>query len=68
MNKHCDKYWRFNKEQIQSIVSAMCGYYCCQFVIFMEKYRNDFNRMLRLYTNDTALNDVIVYKFMRAIQ
>ena len=67
MIKHCYDDWYFNDRQIQSIVSSTCVAYAIQFVIFMEKYRFDFTKMLRLYTTDTALNDVIVLQFLRSL-
>ena len=67
MNKHCRNGWDFNDQQIQSVLSNYCGPFCVQFCLFMCKYNNDFTKMLKLYTNDTMLNNRIVLTFMKSI-
>jgi len=62
MNKHCIR-WTFNRKQVQSIISTFCGYYCCMFC--MLRCRSfDMNRIVNLFTTDTAFNDSIVHSFV----
>ena len=67
MNKHCKNGWDYNEHQIQSVLSDYCAPFCIQFCLYMCKYNNDFSKMLRLYTNDTMLNNRIVHTFMKSI-
>jgi hypothetical protein len=62
MNKNC-RIWTFNKKQLQSRVSAFCGYYCCIFVMFKSK-GFDMTKFIRLFTNDTGFNDVMVHQML----
>ena len=62
LNKYC-KYWTFNKKQLQSIASNVCGHYC----IFYCAYRcREFglNDIISWFSSDTGLNDALVYNFV----
>jgi hypothetical protein len=67
LNERCIEKWTYNDEQIQSVISKMCGAYCIQYVILMENSKHDFNKLLELYSNDTALNDYLCKQFLLAI-
>ena len=62
MNKNCLK-WTFNGRQLQSIISRFCGHYCIMYCVYRNNER-DLNQMLKCFTNDTALNDYLVHKFV----
>ncbi len=62
MNKYCTK-WRRNERQIQSVLTRFCGHYC----IFYSLYKcldYDIKTITDSFTNDTALNDWIVHRFV----
>ena len=52
-----------NEKQIQSSISSFCGHYCVFYCLF--KYLHyDLDSILNCFTDDTALNDAIVHKFV----
>ena len=62
MNEHCRE-WTFNRKQLQSITSRFCGHYCACFCIL----RSSGFHMLRYFTDDTGLNDVVVHELICSI-
>jgi hypothetical protein len=63
MNTHC-RHWIYNKRQLQSIASKLCGYYCVLYCIFRSRGR-DLNSFVNSFTNDTGFNDVLIGRAMR---
>ena len=61
MNEHCIA-WSYNTRQLQSVVSSYCGFYCC-FYCMLKCRGFDLNRVVKLFTRDTGLNDSIVRSF-----
>jgi len=62
MNRHCTS-WNFNDRQIQSIISKFCGHYCIYFCILRSR-GIDMRKIVRNFTSDTALNDVLVHTYV----
>ena len=62
MNKHC-RNWTYNRNQLQSIASNFCSYYCACYCIFRSR-NVDMTRFVRHFTNDTGLNDLLVHELM----
>ncbi len=62
MNKHC-RHWTFNHRKLQSVLSRFCGHYCCFYCVFRcSGY--DLRKVVSMFTNDTAFNDVLVHNFV----
>jgi len=59
MNRHCVS-WNFNDKQLQSVVSKFCGYYCIYFCILRSR-DVDMCKIVRSFSSDTGLNDVLVH-------
>ena len=52
--------WIRNERQIQKVISTFCGHYC----IFYCLYRSrglDVRKIVRMFTKDTSLNDLIAH-------
>jgi len=62
MNKHC-AVWTFNKKQLQSIISSLCGYYCCLYCMLRCR-RVEMTRIVAMFTSDTGFNDTIAHSFV----
>jgi hypothetical protein len=62
LNANCRR-WTFNKKQLQSRISAFCGFYCCLFVILRCRGFN-LTKIVGLFSNDTGYNDWIVHRFI----
>jgi hypothetical protein len=62
MNTKCIR-WTFNKRQLQSRISAFCGYYCSLYVILRCRGFN-LTKIVGLFSNDTGYNDWIVHRFV----
>jgi hypothetical protein len=62
MNSKCSR-WIFNKKQLQSVISAFCGYYCCVYVAFRCR-GYDMIKIIAMFTNDTGYNDMLVHRFI----
>jgi hypothetical protein len=62
VSKH-DMKWTFNRRQLQSIISKFCGHYCIMYAICRGR-GHDLDTMLKLFSNDTGLNDFLVHKFV----
>ena len=62
MNRHC-RFWTFNNSQLQSVISGLCGFYCCFFCLLRSR-RIDMINIVKHFTTDTGLNDSIVYSFI----
>ena len=56
MDEHC-RDWTFNPKQLKSVVSGLCGHHCACFCIL----RSSGVDVLRYFTCDTGLNDVVVH-------
>jgi hypothetical protein len=62
MNKH-SKIWLYNDKQLQSVISSYCGNYVL-FYCFRRSRGMNLNAIINLFSNDTALNDHLVHKFV----
>lgn len=51
--------WNFNKKQLQSFESNICGYYCVLF-LKMKSRSVELDEFLNLFTNDSKKNDMII--------
>jgi len=56
MNRHC-------MLQLQSIISKFCGYYCIYFCVRRSR-GIDMRKIVRSFTSDTGLNDVLVHAYV----
>ena len=63
MNRHCSSSWLFNDRQLQSVVSNFCGHYCICYC-FLRSRGIDMRKIVRSFTSDTGLNDVLVHAFV----
>jgi len=62
LNRHCSS-WIFNDRQLQSVIIKFCGHYCIYYC--MCRSRNiDLRKIVRSFTNDTALNDVLAHELV----
>lgn len=62
MNKYCST-WKCNEQKLQSVISSFCGHYCVFYCLF--KYLGyDMNSILNCFSDDTALNDLLVHNFV----
>ena len=52
-----------NREQLQSALSRFCGHYCVFYCLF-KRLNYSMNSIVNCFSNDTALNDFIVHKFV----
>jgi hypothetical protein len=62
MDANCIK-WTFNQKQLQSRISAFCGYYCCVF-IKLSGMGYDMTKIVARFTNDTGFNDWLVHRLI----
>ena len=62
MNRHYSS-WNFNDKQLQSVVSKFCGHYCIYFCILRSR-GVDMCKIVRSFSGDTALNDVLVHAYV----
>jgi hypothetical protein len=62
MNSNCSR-WTFNKKQLQSRISAFCGYYCCLYVVLRSR-GIDMPKIIGMFGNDTGYNDWLVHRFV----
>jgi len=62
MNRNCLS-WNFNDRQLQSIVSKFCGHYCIYFCILRSR-GVDMRKIVRSFSSDTGLNDVLVHTYV----
>jgi hypothetical protein len=62
MDTKC-RIWTFNERQLQSVVTSLCGYYCCLYCKLKCRGWN-MAKIVNLFTKDTGLNDSIVYRFL----
>ncbi len=62
MNRQCLS-WNFNDRQLQSIASKFCGHYCIYFCIARSS-GVDMCKIVRRFTNDTGLNDMLVHAYV----
>jgi len=62
MTRYCVS-WNFNNRQIQSIISKFYGYYCVYFCVHRSR-GIDMCKIVRSFTSDTGLNDVLVHAYV----
>jgi len=62
MNRNCLS-WNFNDRQLQSIVSKFCGHYCIYFCILRSR-GVDMRKIVRSFSSDTGLNDMLVHTYV----
>ena len=62
MNSNC-KRWSFNKRQLQSRISAFCGYYCCTYIALKNR-GYDMTKIVGMFINDTGYNDWLVHRIV----
>jgi len=63
LNRHCSS-WSFNERQLQSVISKLCGHYCIYCCICRSRNTELRRKIVRSFTNDTALNDVLIHGFV----
>lgn len=63
MNKHCKK-WLYNAKQIQSVITAFCGFYCLFYAFLRCNRGMTLKDICSIFTNDTCLNDAMVHRFV----
>ena len=55
--------WIWNEKQLKSVISKFCGHYCIFYCLY--RYRVvDVNKVAKMFTKDTSLNDSIVHNFV----
>jgi hypothetical protein len=62
--------YNYSKEQLQSINSSSCGYYCCAFLKFMQgKQDKDraYKAFLDLFSNQRQKNEVVLYHLLYGV-
>jgi hypothetical protein len=62
MDAHCVR-WTFNTKQLQSVVSAFCGFYVVVYCKFKSS-RLDMSKITSMFTNDTGFNDMLVHRLI----
>jgi len=62
LNRHCSS-WTFNSRQLQSVISRFCGHYCIYYCVLRSR-GIDMPNVVNSFTTDTALNDVLVHRFV----
>lgn len=62
LDKHCNS-WTFSERALQSVLSSFCGHYCVFYCLFRCLNYN-LSDITNVFTNDTALNDYIVHRFV----
>jgi len=62
LNRHCSS-WTFNRRQLQSVISRFCGHYCVYYCMLRSR-GIDMTKIVSSFSSDTALNDVLVHKFV----
>ena len=53
----------YNKCQLQSVISQLCGHYCIYFCLLRNKGIT-MREILNSLNTDTAFNDALVYAFV----
>jgi len=62
INRHCVS-WNFNDRQLQCLISKFCGHYCIYFYVRRSRVI-DMCKIVRSFTSDTGLNDVLVHAYV----
>ena len=62
MDAYCVR-WTFNTKQLQSVVSAFCGFYVVVYCKFKSS-RLDMSKITSMFTNDTGFNDMLVHRLI----
>lgn len=58
--------WTFNNKQLQSVLSTLCGKYCIMYCLYKCNGKS-MNDMMKLFSNDTALNDYVVSRYVKRV-
>jgi hypothetical protein len=62
--------YNWSREQLQSINSSSCGYYCCAFLKFMNGHKDKdraYKAFLDLFSNQRQKNEVVLYHILYAV-
>lgn len=62
MDKFCST-WLKNSVKIQSVLSAMCGHHVVTYAL-MKMLGHSLHEIINMYTDDTAVNDMISHNFV----
>jgi hypothetical protein len=62
MNANCIS-WTFNVKQLQSVVSAFCGFYVVVYCKFKGRGL-DMSIIILMFTSDTGFNDILVHRLI----
>ena len=62
LNRHCSS-WKCNRGQLQSVISRFCGHYCIYYCMLRSR-GVDMCKIVSSFSTDTALNDVLVRRFV----
>ena len=62
MNRNCSQ-WSFNDRQLQSAASRFCGQYCIFYCLY-KSIGYDSAKIIKCFTKDTGLNDVLAHAFV----
>ena len=55
----------YNKKQIQNYNSSSCGFFCIAYIYFMYHNNNNLNGFINMFSDDTRLNDYILYRYLK---
>jgi hypothetical protein len=61
------KDYNYSKEQLQSVNSSSCGFYCCAFLKFMHGKKDKdraYKAFLDLFSNQRQKNEVVLYHLL----
>lgn len=62
LDKYCTD-WIRNDRPLQSVLSSFCGHYCVFYCLY-KCLNFDILTIVNIFSNDTALNDYIVHRFV----
>lgn len=62
MDKYCNSF-TVNEHQLQSVTSGFCGHYTVYYCL-MKMLDYSMDDIVKTFSNDTALNDIIVHNFV----
>ena len=62
LDENCAE-WICNDRYIQSVISKFCGPYCIFYCLYRSR-ELDVRKIVRIFTKDTGLNDLIVHNFV----
>ena len=67
MNKSCPDGWTYNNEMIQGLTSVKCGQFCVCFVYLRCHFKFTMKQIVKLFSKNLNINDVIIDKIYRII-